>query len=107
VLAVTTNGGDGSRFMALGIAAALVAILVLLPFMIVVGFYSFANVQALITGSDLSAQTLNIPVFLIGLVGTVVVFILLLFGVVSLIGRSLSPRRREEEGELFVELSEA
>lgn len=104
---MTTNGGDGSRFMALGIAAALVAILVLLPFMVVVGFYSFANVQALITGSDLSAQTLSIPVFLIVLVGTVVLFILLLFGVVSLIGRSFSPRRREEQGDPFAEVPEA
>jgi hypothetical protein len=41
------------------------------------------------------------------LVGTVVVFILLLFGVVSLIGRSFSPRRREEEGEPFAEVPEA
>lgn len=104
---MTTNGADGSRFVALGIAAALVAILVFLPFMIVVGFYSFANVQALITGSDLSAQTLSIPVFLIVLVGTVVLFIVLLFGVVSLVGRSFSPRRREERGEPFAELPEA
>ena len=99
------NGG-GSKFIGLGIAAAVVAIMVLLPFMIVVGFYAFANVQALVTGSDLSSRTLNIAVFLTVLVGTVALLILGLFGVVSLIGRSFTPKGREEEAGLFPELDE-
>ncbi len=105
---VETDGGDGPRFGALGIAATVVGFMVLLPFLIVVGFYSFANVQALIVGSDFSSRTLSIPVFFIVLVGTVALFVLLLLGVVSLIGRSFSPKRRdEEEAALFLEPDEA
>jgi hypothetical protein len=105
---VEKDGGDGPRVAALGIAVAMVGIMVLLPFLVVVGFYTFANVQALITGSDLSSRTLSIPVFLIVLVGTVVLLVLGLFGVVSLIGRSFSPKRRDdEEVALFLEPDEA
>lgn len=89
--------GGGSKFVGLGIAVAVVAIMVLLPFFVVVGFYAFANVQAIVTGSDLSSKTLNVGVFLTVLVGMVALFILGLFGLVSLIGRSFSPRRRKEE----------
>lgn len=91
-----TNGG-GSKFIGLGIAAVVVAILVLLPFMIAFGFYAFANVQAILTGSDLSSETVNVPVFLTVVVGTVTLFILGLFAVISLIGRSFTPKRRERD----------
>ena len=104
----TRNGG--SKVGGLGVAAAVVAILVLLPFFIVVAFYTFANVQALITGSDLSSESLSIPIFLIVLVGTVVLFILGLFGIVSLIGRSFTPKRRGDEADevgLFQDVPEA
>lgn len=103
------NGG-GSRFAALGIGAVVVAVFVLLPFMIVAGFYAFANVQAILTGGGFSSRTLDIPVFLIVLVGTVVMFVLGLFAVISLIGRSFSPKRRDrdrEDADAFEEIAQA
>jgi hypothetical protein len=79
------------------VAAALVAGVVLLPALVVVAFYTFANVQALLTGPDLSSETLNVPVFLTGLAVTVAVLLVLIAVGVGLIGRSLSPKRRAEE----------
>lgn len=72
----------------------LVVGVVLLPALIVTAFYAFANVQALLTGPDLSAATLNVPVFLSGLAVTVAALLVALAAGVGLIGRSLSPKRR-------------
>jgi TRAP-type mannitol/chloroaromatic compound transport system permease small subunit len=104
---MATDPTGGSKAAGLGVAAAVVALLVLLPFMVVVAFYAFANVQAIITGSDLSSRSLSVPVFLIVLVGTVALLILGLFGIVSLIGRSFSPKRRKDRAEPFEEVREA
>ena len=99
---------DDSRFGAIGVAIVIVAVLVLLPMMIVVGFYAFAQIQAIVTGFDLSSETLNVPVFLTVLVLTVALFLLVLAGVVALIGRSFSPKRQEGADEIaFSEISEA
>jgi hypothetical protein len=86
-------GGD--RAIGLGIGIAVLATLVLLPALIVPTFYLFANVYALITGSDFSSGSMNVGVFLTGLVLTVALFLLLVAGAVALIGRALSPKRRE------------
>ena len=88
---------DDSRSGAFGVAAVSIAVLVLLPFLIVVGFYTFAQIQAIVTGLDFSSETLNVPVFLIGLVGTVTLFLLAMAGVAALIGRSFTPKRRERD----------
>jgi hypothetical protein len=87
----------GSRAVGLAVAAALVAGVVLLPALVVVAFYAFANVQALLTGPDLSSETLNVPVFLTGLALTVATLVVLIAVGVGLIGRSLSPERRAED----------
>jgi uncharacterized membrane protein YjgN (DUF898 family) len=101
--------GGGGRGAAIGIAVIVVSVLVLLPFMIVVGFYAFAQVPAILNGLGFSAETINIPVFLTVLVGTVALFVLAMFGAVSLIGRSFSPKRRDRrgarEGEPATEIS--
>jgi TRAP-type mannitol/chloroaromatic compound transport system permease small subunit len=99
---------EDSRSGAAGIVIVTVAVLALLPFLIVVGFYTFAQIQAIVTGFDLSSETLNVPVLLIGLVGTVALFLLVMAGVVAIIGRSFSPKRRERDEELgFSETSQA
>jgi len=87
----------GSRTVGLAVAVALVAGLVLLPALVVVAFYTFANVQALLTGPDLSSDTLNVPVFLTGLAVTVAALLVLIAVGVGLIGRRLSPKRRGED----------
>jgi len=93
---------NSSRFLGLGVAAVLLVVLVLLPALAIVGFYTFANVYALITGSDFSSATLNPAVFLIGLVVTVAAIVVVMAAAVGLIGRSMSPKRQhDEDASLF------
>jgi hypothetical protein len=85
-----------SRFAGLGVALITVVFLVMLPFMIAIGFFVFATIQAMVKGPSFSSETLNIPVFLIVLVGTVALFAVLMAGVVALVGRSFTPRKRRD-----------
>ena len=88
---------NGSRGIGLGVAAAVVAILVLMPALIVALFYTFANVHAIVTGPDFSSDTMNVGAFFAGLALTVAAAVVLMAVVVGLIGRSLSPKRRRED----------
>ncbi len=100
---------NGSKLIGLGVAAVVLAVLVLLPVLVVVAFYLFANVYALITGSDFSSGRMNVPVFLTGLAVTVALFVTLMAVAVGFIGRSLSPKRADRDEDLeasFVELGE-
>lgn len=91
----------GSRAVGLGVAAALVVGLALLPALVVVGFYAFANGYALVVGSDFSAETVNVGVLLAGLALTVALLLALVAAGVGLLGRSLSPRRTEDPFDLL------
>jgi hypothetical protein len=88
---------NASRFQGLGIGLLVVVGFVVLPIAIAIGFYTFATIQAILTGLDFSSQTLNVPLFLIVLVGTVTLFVVLVHAAVSFVGRSLSPKRRDED----------
>jgi hypothetical protein len=90
-------GGD--RPIGLGIGIAVVAAFVLLPALIVPTYYLFVNVYAIVTGGDFSSDTMNVTVFLVGLVLTVALFPLLVAGAIALAGRALSPKRPDDEGE--------
>lgn len=85
----------GGRPTGLVIGLAVTAVLVLLPALVVPVYYLFANVYALITGADFASDTMNVAVFLIGLVLTVALVLVLMAGAVALIGRSLSPKNRD------------
>ena len=85
----------GGKPIGLVIGLAVAAALILLPALIVPLFYLFANVYALIVGTDFSSETTNPAVFLTGLVMTVTLLLLLLSGAVALIGRGLSPKNRD------------
>lgn len=85
----------GGKPIGLVIGLAVAAAFIVLPAVIVPLFYLFANVYALIVGTDFSSETLNVAVFLTGLVMTVTLLLLLLSGAVALIGRGLSPRNRD------------
>jgi Na+/H+ antiporter NhaC len=85
----------GGKPIGLVVGLAVAAAFILLPAMIVPLFYLFANVYALIVGSDFSTETMNAAVFLTGLVMTVTLLLLLLSGAVALIGRGLSPKNRD------------
>ena len=84
-------GGD--KPIGLVIGAIVVSVLLVLPMMIVAGFYLFASVYAIIAGSDFGSGTINVGAFLTGLVMTVALGVLVMAAAVSLIGRSLSPKR--------------
>jgi TRAP-type mannitol/chloroaromatic compound transport system permease small subunit len=88
-------GGD--RPTGLLIGGIVAAVLVLLPALIVPTFYLFANVYGLITGGDFSSDTMNVAVFLTGLVICVALFLLLMAGAVAFVGRALSPKRPDAE----------
>jgi membrane protein implicated in regulation of membrane protease activity len=66
-----------------------------LPFLIPALFYAFANVYAIITGTDFSSDTINVGVLFTGLVVTVAIFVVAMAVAVNLVGRSLSPKRRD------------
>jgi hypothetical protein len=84
-----------SGFIGLGIGLAVFFVLLLMPFLLVVVFYTFANVYALVRGSDFHTSTMNVPVFFLGLIGTVTLFPVLAAAIAALLGRALSPRREE------------
>jgi uncharacterized membrane protein YjgN (DUF898 family) len=85
----------GEKLIGLVIAAIAVSVLVVLPFMVVAGFYVFANVYAIIAGSDFGSEAINVGAFLTGLVLTVATGLVVMAVAISLIGRSLSPKRRQ------------
>jgi hypothetical protein len=85
----------GGKPIGLVIGLAVAAALILLPALIVPLFYLFANVYALIVGTDFSSESMNVAVFLTGLVMTVTLLLLLLSGALALIGRGLSPKNRD------------
>jgi len=82
----------GGKPIGLVIGLAVAAAFILLPAVIVPLFYLFANVYGLIVGTDFSSDTMNVAVFLTGLVMAVTLPVLLLSGAVALIGRGLSPK---------------
>jgi hypothetical protein len=83
----------GSKPIGLAIGVAVLMVLGLLPFLIVVLFYLFANVDAIVTGTRFGSGTLNVGVFLTGLVLTVALLLVGLSALVGLLGRALSPKR--------------
>ncbi len=86
-------GGDKPIGLAIGIVT--LAAFVLLPALVVPIFYLFANVYGLITGTDFSSDTMNVAVFLTGLVLIVTLLVAAAAAGVSLIGRAITPRKRK------------
>ena len=85
----------GGKPIGLVIGLAVAAAFIALPALIVPLFYLFANIYALIVGTDFSSDTMNVAVLLTGLVMVVTLPVLLLSGAVALIGRGLSPKNRD------------
>jgi hypothetical protein len=89
-----TSGPFGSRFVGVGIGLATFAVFVMLPFLIPITFYVFANVYAVTKGTTFSSDTANTGVVLTLLVVSVVLFPVGLAVAIAFLGRSLSPKRR-------------
>jgi len=97
-----TDGWSGSRPdpgsgkpIGLAIGLAVAGAFIALPALIVPIYYLFANVYALIVGTDFSSDAMSVAVFLTGLVMAVTLPVLLISGAVALIGRGLSPKNRD------------
>lgn len=84
-----------SKFIGLAVGLVCLGVLALLPVLIVVTFYLFANVYAIVIGSDFGSNTIDAGVLLIGLVLTVATFLIVMAVGANLIGRSLSPKRKD------------
>jgi hypothetical protein len=78
------------------VAVVAMGVLVALPALIVPTYYLFANGYALFTGSDFSSNTMNVPIFLTGLVVTVALFVVLMSVAVALVGKALTPKKRSK-----------
>jgi hypothetical protein len=87
-------GGDKPIGLAIGIVV--VAALVALPAAIVPIFYVLANIHAIIVGTDFDSSTANVGVLFTMLAMTVVLVLLGMAGIVTLIGKTLSPKNRPD-----------
>jgi len=85
----------GGKPIGLVIGVAVAAGFILLPALIVPLFYLFANIYAVIVGTDFSSDTMNVAVFLTGLVMAVTLPVLVLMAGVALIGRGRYPKDRD------------
>lgn len=81
------------RPLGLGIGIGLLIMILALPWLLVPLWYLFANIVALVTGSDFSSDTVSVPALLVGLVAIVTFLVLITLIAVGLIGRGLSAKR--------------
>ncbi len=82
------------RLLGLGIGLLATAVLVMLPFLVVIAFYVVANVYAATKGTTFSSGSTNEGILLALLVLSVAVFPVVLAVLVGLLGRALSPKPR-------------
>ena len=87
-------GGD--KPIGLIVAGIVVGFFVALPALIVPAYYLFANVVAIVTGTDFDSNHLNVAVFLTGMCIIVALMLVAMITAVNLVGRALSPKRRHE-----------
>ena len=85
---------QGSRGVALAVAGLSVAFLLILPVLLVIAIYTFITVYAIVKAVDSGPDTADAGVVLIGIVGLVTLFVVLLGGGMWAIGRTADPKRR-------------
>jgi hypothetical protein len=85
---------QGSRGISIGVAVLSVGYLVALPVLLTVGIYTFITVYAIVKVIDSGPDTADAAVVLIGIVGLVTFFIVLLGGGLWAIGRAADPTKR-------------
>ncbi|MFM7719111.1 MAG: hypothetical protein ACKO8G_06440 [Actinomycetota bacterium] len=91
----SSSPDPGQRPLGLGIGLATLLLLLALPWILVPAWYLFANVVAIATGRDFSSDTVSVPALLVGLVAIVTVLVLATALLAGILGRSLSPKRRD------------
>jgi hypothetical protein len=85
---------QGSRGVALAVAGLSVAYLLILPVLLAIAIYTFITVYAIVKAIDSGPDTADAGVVLIGIVGLVTLFVVLLGGGMWAIGRAADPKRR-------------
>jgi hypothetical protein len=80
--------------LSLGIAAAIVAFFMVLPALLVVTIYSFITVYAIVKAIGSAPTSPSAITVLLGVIGLVTTFSLLLAGLVTFAGRSMNPKKR-------------
>jgi hypothetical protein len=85
---------QGSKGVALAVAGLSVAYLLILPVLLAIAIYTFITVYAIVKAVDSGPDTADAGVVLIGIVGLVTLFIVLLGGGMWAIGRAADPKRR-------------
>ena len=85
---------QGSRGVSLGVAVLSVAYLMVLPVLLAVGIYTFITVYAIVKAIDSGPDTADATVVLLGVVGLVTFFVVLLGGGLWAIGRAADPKKR-------------
>jgi len=84
--------------IAIGIGLAVFLYLLLLPLLLAIFLYSFFSIYAMTKGTAFGAATINLPVWFAGVAVITAMLLALVMGVVSVVGRSLHPPRRQREG---------
>ncbi len=85
---------QGSRGVSLAVAGMSVAYLLFLPALLTIGIYTYITVYAIVKAVDSGPDTADAGVVLIGIVGLVTLFVVLLGGGVWAVGRAADPKRR-------------
>jgi hypothetical protein len=93
-LAEPESQPKGSKGVSVGVAVLSVGYLVSLPVLLAVGIYTFITVYAIVKAISSGPDTADAAVVLIGIVGLVTFFVLLLGGGLWAIGRTADPKKR-------------
>ena len=93
-LAEPENRPQGSKAVSIGVAVLSVGYLILLPVLLAVGVYTFITIYAIVKAIDSGPDTADGAVVLIGIVGLVTFFVVLLGGGLWAIGRAADPQKR-------------
>ena len=84
----------GSKAVSVGVALLSVGYLMILPVLLAVGIYTFITVYAIVKAIDAGSDTADGAVVLIGVVGLVTFFAVVLGGGLWAIGRAADPKKR-------------
>ena len=85
---------QGSKGVSVGVAVMTVGYLVMLPVLLAIGIYTFITVYAIVKAIDSGPDTADGAVVVLGIVGLVTFFVVLLGGSVWAIGRAADPKKR-------------
>lgn len=84
----------GSKGVSLAVAGLSVGYLMILPVLLAIGIYTFVTVYAIVKAVDPGPDTADAATVLIGIVGIVTLFVVLLGGGLWAIGRAADPKKR-------------